>query len=1227
MTGRDDSPNSGAILPDWAVTPRRTRGELIRRVENDLLGPLDGEHEVIRGYQRPDETWSPPGRVRDRYLVGMLAPAGTNANNDPERNDDIGQEDGNPNPGLQDGRTAQRMLWPSSIGLTTVVQSDVTALVARCRWGRYGRQFEDHPDGSRASVWQRWPQDYFIPIKIDEGPIKPIDINGEGVLLRGRARMESGCWLVTVFLSNEQDQAERNKDSRWLFQVQLDLTEPDGRAVFLGREAVLDSAASVPETEQAEWSILNMQYRDRVELAVGHGVGVDWDEASPDGTGQSSGRRAARVGTAVLPRHEVWSTAAPEPETVPQLAGLVTDMKALSELDPSLLKQALLPLADGYRSWLDTEAERIADPEASLEGHEGAARDALNEARMVADAVRDGIELVCGDADALDAFRFANQAMWKQRVHTVAIAKRRSDPGLSLSEAVTAADMAENRSWRPFQLAFVLLCLPSLTDPGHAERRPGTALADLLFFPTGGGKTEAYLGLVAYTMAMRRLQGVVGGGTDAVDGTDGVAVLMRYTLRLLTAQQFQRAATLMCAAELLRRRRAEHDRRYEGTPFRLGMWVGGAVTPNQDKDAEEWVQSQRLGSRRGQASSSPLQLSDCPWCGRLLNPRNDCQYDAAAARFLVFCGELRECPFTPAGAPGEGIPVVTVDSQIYRLLPALVIATIDKFAQLPWNGALSNLFGRVKRHCERHGYRNPDLDRSHRGHWMERDAHTAAQGLPAARTTGVTRLRPPDLILQDEMHLVTGPLGTMAGLYETAIDRLATWKYEGKPVRPKVVASTATIRRARQQTWSVFWRDLRVFPPPVLDVHRSFFAEQTAPSDESPGRMHIGVCGHGERLKQVELRVFATLMAAAQAMYDELKAEGGRIDPWMTAVGYFNAVRELAGMRRMAEDELRTKLRRTRFTTGLANRPSVDLEELTSRVSADDIKRILRRLFTAHDPARPKESGDRPVDLLLATNMISVGVDVPRLGAMIVVGQPKATAEYIQATSRVGRTADGPGLVITLFNWARPRDLSYYESFSHYHATFHRHVEPLSVTPFSERALDKGLTGVLVAGVRHGDEDWNPNDRARALGGQRRDRRIKAHVADLVARAEAVGGDPAAGNLVQSLADRRLDAWEQEALRRPNLSYQQRTADDVGFLSKPEAGDWTEWTCPNSLRDTEVQVNLQIIVEDPTYEAGDQPGFVIGQPEPESRRPQAETAADEEVEEAIAADEALSQSP
>ena len=1098
----------------------------------------------------------------------------------------------------------------SSIGLSIVVDGSVDQLLARCRWGQYLREFHDQDDGSRASVWVRHPNDVSVVVPLVAGDFGPLPVNAEGIVLRGRVtRSDTGPWLVTVFLSNEQEQVDINKDSRWLFQTRLDLAAPDDSAVFLGRSEVLTESLVSSDSERAEVAHLDMQYRDVVEFAVGHGVGTEIEVSADDP------RRAVRASTAVIPSHEVWRTDTPRVEAVPQLTGLVTDMKVLSQLAPDDLRIALLPLADGYRSWLDVERARIADPTARLEGHEATAQSVLAQADEVAEAIAAGIELVCSDADVLDAFRFANQAMWRQRVHTVAIEARRRDADLSLREAVGAADNPEHRSWRLFQLAFVLLCIPSLSDPAHAERGRAGALADLLFFPTGGGKTEAYLGLVAYTLAMRRLQGVVGEGDDAVDGRDGVAVLMRYTLRLLTTQQFQRAATLMCAAELLRQHRVETDDRYAGAPFRLGMWVGGSVSPNQARDAERFAEDAKLGGY-GSGQATPLQLTDCPWCGRELDATSDVHYDSGLARFLVYCGDARECSFTQRHAAGEGIPVITVDEEIYRLVPSFVIATIDKFAQLPWNGATSTLFGRVESRCERHGYRNPDLDRFHRSHWEERDSHQPMGLHPAAKTVEAMRLRPPDLIIQDEMHLVTGPLGTMAGLYETAIDRLAAWKYKGQAVRPKIVASTATIRRARQQTWSVFWRELRVFPPPLLDTRRSFFAEQVPPTPKTPGRLYLGVCAHGERLKQVELRVFAAVMAAAQAISEELGDNALAADPWMTTVGYFNAVRELAGMRRMAEDELRAKLRRTRFTTGLVNRTGLDLKELTSRVSSEDIKSILRRLFIRHRPDHDPDE-ERPIDLLLATNMISVGVDVPRLGSMIVVGQPKATAEYIQATSRVGRDPSGPGLVITLYNWARPRDLSHYETFDHYHATFYRHVEPLSVTPFSERALDKGLTGVLVSAVRHGDDDWNPNPSARSFA--RPDARIAEHVEAIAERAESVTGMSSVAALVADMADKRLDAWEREAAVRPDLSYAKRTAEDVALLWKPEAGDWDMWTCPNSLRDAEVQTNLQIIEEDPTYESGSQPPITLGL---EAGRDRPTIAGDEDVAEAIEADEA-----
>ena len=1189
---------------DWATSPAAIRTELVRRMTADLCGPMSGEDEILRGFQRDDGTWTSAGRVNDFYLVGKLAPAGT-VSRDPERSDDPGTSDNDPEQGSYDGPIAQRVLAQSSFGITVVVPSNTKTLIATCRWGAYTREDEPHDDGTNARVWQRRQFNEIVMIPIQEGSIGPLPVDGK-VVLRGQAisTAEGDRLLVTVFLSNEQDPVLENIDTRWLFQAGFDLSAPNDEAVFCGREK-LHIASVMPENERQEAAQLDMAYRQNVELGVGHGVGVNW-EREPDS------QRGTRVGTSVIPQYEVGRTRAPNASTTPELAGLITDMKALAELSADELTDALMPLSEGYRSWLHVEVER-AD---NLDPHREAAEVAVAEAKQVADAIQAGIELLSHDLDVLDAFRFANLAMSRQRVHTVAIGYRRSDPKLTLEESLDAADLAENRSWHPFQLAFILLCLPSLSDPSHPERCGSRALADLLFFPTGGGKTEAYLGLVAYTLAIRRLQGVVGDGEDRVNGRDGVAVIMRYTLRLLTAQQFQRAATLICAAELLRQNRAASDSRFDGVPFRLGMWVGSSVTPNSDKDAKRWADAQRRQASSPSGTSTPLQFTECPWCGFPIDSRQDCYFDDLVQRFFVFCGDPH-CPFNQ-GASDEGIPVLTVDSQIYRLLPSFVIGTIDKFAQLPWNGALSTLFGRVERRCERHGYRNPDLDRSHQNDWRESDTHLGKGHLPKASTVDVLRLRPPDLILQDEMHLVTGPLGTMAGLYEATIDRLATWTYKGNSVRPKVVASTATVRRAHQQAKALFCRDLRVFPPSVLDASHSFFSEQIIPSEDDPGRFYLGICAHGERLKQVGFRVYAALMAAAQGMYEELGENGSRMDPWMSVVGYFNAVRELAGMRRIADDQLRSRLRRNQVTPGLESRTQIVLEELTSRVSSDDIRKILRRLFVSHDPVRgDEEYGERPLDLLLATNMVSVGVDVPRLGAMVVMGQPKTTAEYIQATSRVGRSEEGPGLVIVIYNWARPRDLSHYETFGHYHATFARFVEPLSVTPFAERALDKGLTATLVGAIRHHDPDWNPNNRARSLDFD--DPRIADHVSALATRAKTIAGVEAQ-ELVREMTQQRLDEWEKEKRLRPSLSYDSRGQDNVPLLDRPESGDWTVWTCPRSLRNTEALINMQIFSEDPTYRSESQPIIILGQEEPQTNLARTLTAEDEDPEDSLDVD-------
>lgn len=1168
-------------------TPAALRAELEELIVGDLLGPAAGDLEQLPGR----------GRVSERYITGLLAPKQSLAI-DPERlertegvatsanaSDDSGSDDSE--------AAAKPSLFPSSIGMSFTVADGTTELAVTASWGRYLKEAADEDQGA-GPVWQRHPTSGTVTVRVAEGEIpseRPVTDQPE-VLVRGRVTRLANGWLVSLFLVNEQESPAQNKDEAWLFQVSLAVESPDGAPVFCGRADVLGNETPA---EIDELALLDLQYRNRVEFAVGHGTATHAVTTERDPT------RAVRIETTAVPRHEVPVTEAPGPDDPSRsarvrgaLSGVVLDMSVLATLDGDGLVAAVAPLVDAYEIWLDEQENRLDAGMDGLNGHRTAANAALTSAREAARRLREGVALLAPidgvETDAAEAFRFANHTMWQQRIHTLAADMRRDDAEVDLVRALEEVDSERNRSWRPFQLAFLLLNLPSLTDPTHRERSRDDGLVDLLFFPTGGGKTEAYLGLTAFTLAIRRLQGTVG-GRDGRAG--GVAVLMRYTLRLLTAQQFERAAALICACEIRRRELVRVDPRWGEEPFRLGMWVGANVAPNRTKDAAYSIEDAHSTGKKKSSSSTPVQLVTCPWCGTRLDAGRDARSDPNRWRTLLFCGDqFGRCPFTDAGSPNEGLPVVTVDEELYRLLPSFIISTADKFAQLPWRGPLHLLFGNVTRRCERHGYRSTDLDTidSQR---PERDSHNKtgpkAGDLPAAKTVAVEPLRPPDLIIQDELHLISGPLGTLVGLYETAIDELATWSVNGVDVRPKVVASTATVRRADEQAHALFARGLAVFPTPVLDVSDSFFAKERS-LDDRAGRRYVGLCAPGLRLKSAEVRVFTAILAASQRLYDRY---GTAADPWMTLVGYFSALRELAGARRLVDDEVKNAaFRANRRGLGQRRLRSSGIEELTSRVGSGDIRNVLDRLKQRFDPAI--EGGRPPIDVLLATNMISVGVDVSRLGMMCAIGQPKTTSEYIQATSRVGRSQDGPGLVFTLYNWSRPRDLSHYETFEHYHSTFYRQVEALSVTPFSPRALDRGLSAVLVALTRQypGQPSWNPNEGAQTVTLNSPD--VDAIIERIVARAERVTSDVGAGHLVRDLLQTRLDRWRAEQSRQGSvLGYAADPKKAIApLLDVPGISSWSLFTCPWSLRETEPTVNLIIQPVDRSLDTA--PSFRLG---------------------------------
>lgn len=1143
-------------------TPSDLRNELTIMVIRDLLGPAGGPDEELNQYE---------DHAYQRYLVGMLAPKASEIPggelDELATGDGDDGEEGAPESGVPAGST----YFPSSMGLSFVVDSDTKEIVVDAEWGQYLRiksATQVQRDGNPSNVWKRRPvtaPPMILTLKdgvIGEQLLHP---DHPLVKLQGRMRLTADGWVVTLFMVNQQEERKRQgepRDEVWVFQPKLRIHGSEGQPVFVQRKTAKVDLSKMDPLTREETETLEMLYRHQREFAVGHGISIHATLSEP------LAERAAQVETEWVPTFEVPQQTPRSAADDENLTGITMDMKELAELSKNELIVSLRHIETAYEIWIKMEAAKLTIPGERLSGHAEAAKRSVGNCTRALQRIKAGIDLIESDPLAEEAFRFANRSMWQQRLHSTFSRKVRKKE-MSVEDGVTTLDAPKNRSWRLFQVAFVLLNLPSLSDLHHPDRSHETdAVADLLWFATGGGKTEAYLGLTAYTLALRRLQGVVEGRR----GDHGIAVLMRYTLRLLTLQQFQRATALICACETIRRADVG---KWGETPFRLGLWVGNKTTPNTLSAAANSLRQRAVGGKPS-SSGTPHQITSCPWCGSEIKEQHLRVYEAPSdiGRCVTYCGDnLGRCEFTERNSPKEGLPVMVVDEEIYRRPPSLLIATVDKFAQMPWKGETQMLFGKVTEVCDRHGFLSPEIE--------DGKSHPSRNGLPSVKNRPHTFLRPPDLIIQDELHLISGPLGSMVGLYEAAVDELCSWEVDGQKVRPKVVASTATIRRAPDQVQKLFVRKLEVFPPQGTSIRDSFFAIQRPAGPEYPGRRYIGISAFGRRYPVTMIRCFVAHMAAAQVLFDKYDRLA---DPWMTLAGYFNSIRELAGTRRLVEDDIRARLRDA-DQRGLAKRRVRALEELTSRKSGTDIPKILDRLEAAFDKTlEAQRAADRkagkpatssvPYDVILATNMISVGVDIDRLGLMLVAGQPKNTSEYIQATSRVGRSADGPGLVCTVFNWARPRDLSHYERFEHYHETFYKHVEALSVTPFSARALDRGLSGVMAALMRLLDDHLNGN----LMAGEVADTdAVWAKVFDVLsARGGNATHDPAVATRIREMLDRRRDEWLRRVHNQKDhkLGYKPEGGASVGLLQEAGDKDWEMFTCLNSLRDVEGTVDL-----------------------------------------------------
>ena len=1019
------------------TSPAALRGRLVDLLRRDLIGPGPDDTDLA--------TELLPERPGRWYLTGYLVPApDSEAAEDEEAEQDLPDIAETPDPvpgggkpedeGDTDQGPARHRYQPSSIGLTVQVPLAARSLDVTVTWGDYTTEppmteleLTDRSSRTPLPNWRRHARrsSLSLPIPMQGRSPAPVIVPDsaapgrpggalvvEAVARPYRVKQPDGgtveMRVVTVLLVNRRAPlSNRAGDLTTSFQVRLELACAEGLLPRADLSAVDDN--------DFDRRLADLHYRDVVEYAVGHTISADWDKVAP----------VRRAWTDPLPISEVERVA---PNT--GIDGVVWKMEDLAKAsaDAATLHTALAKLPEAYGAWIAAQARLvpgIPGPRRQEVAQALIARMSIAQARIAA-----GIALLGREKRARQAFAAMNEA--------VARAARRRNAGPQGDPAAQSAP-----AWRPFQLAFILLNLDGLTDKTHADRE----VVDLLFFPTGGGKTEAYLGLAAYAIAHRRLS--AGGLLGA-----GVTVLMRYTLRLLTLDQLARAAGVVCALELMRGEPAwqENGKRLLGDwPIEIGLWVGSAASPNRlggKGNANPDTAVVRVRRYRRNQREAPAPLKACPWCATPFGPDSfACTPNDVAPKNLEIRCANTACDF----AGNRALPVLTVDEAIYRRLPAFLIATVDKFAGLPWLGEAGAFFGHVNRADEW-------------GFYGANDARSEGQ-----RLWNGAVLDPPDLIVQDELHLISGPLGTVAGLYETALDQLATRMYGGKRLRPKIVASTATVRRAEVQIRALFDRkETQVFPAPGPDRRDSFFAI-TEPPETSPARWYVGLAAQGKGPKLIFLRALTTLLAAAMAAQGEA---GAAADPYMTAVCYFNALRELGGARRIVEDEVRTKLREygsKRRRLDPPDAPFADrrlraedgIIELTSRVSTDQVAAAKAALEQACNGAG---SG---VDVALATNMISVGLDITRLGLMLVQGQPKTAAEYIQATSRVGRDKDKPGLVLAVLNIHKPRDRLHYERFRQFHAAFYRAVEATSVTPWAARALDRALAAVVVSLARH----------------------------------------------------------------------------------------------------------------------------------------------------------------
>lgn len=1025
---------------------------------NDLFGPVD-EEEII--HEEP----------LSYYTLGMLSPQETKGEELESEDDGLD----NLQEAYDENISLSNSYNPSSMAVTTTLIKDITELKVKIKTARYepieyevkyqkktGEDEEEETITRKEYKWKRMPINHEYIFQIDHNRHMYIESVSGGleIQLFIQKMFDNGEKIVTVALvnKNKANTSFKINNEKSFFQCNIEISSTNEKEeIFTEKRMKLDL------NEDFELKTLEMLYSHVKNYALGHGCSVKWEEGF---------KNAYKVYTTFMPDYELMQM-----KPAINVDSSVLRMKFLADGPKTEVCSALSKIVESYRVWIEGEEKKIGS---LSDRFENTAIGNLKKCRETKDRIQNAIELLESDDIGFKAFQLANRAMLNQRVKF-------------LEKEKTEVDF-DKITWYPFQLSFMLQEIQSIIDPKSQYRE----VVDLLWFPTGGGKTEAYLGVSAFTIFLRRLRSMVNSG--------GVTIIMRYTLRLLTIQQFERAAALICACELIRK-----QKNMGGDEISIGLWVGSGLTPNKLKDAEDNLKKLQRGDYV--TEGNPVQILKCPWCGEDLDIKNYC---IEHGKMSIKCGNS-ECEFG-AGNKSQ-LPIYLVDEDIYNNRPTLIVSTVDKFARMAWEPRVGEIFGLR------------------------------------------TEYKPPELIIQDELHLISGPLGTITGLYEVAVSKFC----EDNCIKAKVIASTATIRNAENQISSLFGKDFRQFPPQGLNMRDSYFAEESSIKDKA-SRKYIGILSSTKTPVTTLIRVYASLLFSTRYLID-LGYKDEIVDSYWTLVGYFNSLRELGGAVIQVMDDVQDRykfLYATKYKDIVKSFKETGrqdfYEELTSRRKNSEISEIIQKKLKIKYPSKDA------FDFILASNMISVGVDVGRLGIMAVSGQPKTNAEYIQATSRVGR--DNPGLVVTMYNRGHSRDRSHYEQFLTYHSAMYKYVESTSITPFSERSIDRALHGVYVSLCRQLIDELRSNEDAHNFNDViPQVENIEAYISKVVREIDPQEYD----SILNELQNIR-ETWSD--LAKDSLVYQKFKNTTAYPLMKNDSDEIGEFPTLNSMRNVDIASNL-----------------------------------------------------